>query len=184
MKVAILGNGPGLTVEAVEDTNADMYVGTNRSFFVVWSPIICSADRQFWLYRKQLCALARCPEPEWVFKHDLTDDCLERYDPGEMPVVPKWASPTGPFALWYTVTQLGYEDIELVGFGGQGHFYPVDYDAQVSDVGKLAQRKYGKGNLPAINNHQLHRCIRELGIDPPPGTPEEVPLDQVLRYPR
>ena len=144
----VLGNGPGLTAEAVAQHPDAFRVGVNRSFEVAWSSIVCSADLGF--RAKHLALLGDYDPPwEWVFKHDLV-------------VAPKWATPSGPFAVWYASEVLGFDRIVLLGFGGPGHFYAHD------DVPRER------------HNFNLNRVVGRISASVTPVPPCEQKHDVVL----
>lgn len=112
----ILGNGPNLKKADIDTTRYP--IGVNRSPLILWTPIVCSCDLQS-LGVTELQEMGINDPYHWV----TPLSCKEE--------PPSWAFPSGPFALWYAVRVLKIEDVQLIGFGGVGHFYeggPVDPD--------------------------------------------------------
>lgn len=112
---AVLGNGPGLKPENVPD--GVFLIGVNRSFRVVWSPIVCSADG---------IAAQQAHSQSKALSIFVTRGCIPvgthsvaYFDP------PKWGGNSGAFGIWIA-TQMRFERIYLVGFGGDGHFDGTD----------------------------------------------------------
>lgn len=110
----ILGNGP--TLEHDYRPPYSVLIGTNASYERIWSPIVCALEAH---------VAARAHSRANAFLYLVSRGCLDQRHSVAYFDQPRWAGITGAFAIWCAV-KMGFNEINLAGFGGVGHFHGED----------------------------------------------------------
>jgi len=122
MKVTILGNGPSLN-KVKPPTN--LTVGVNISYLKYWSPWAISMDKDAIIRMAKEAIPAKFVFPIARTPEDLRDSMTNLEIVDKKSHIPSYVKYSGPFAYWYTLAYLEFDEVYLLGFDMEsdvGHF--------------------------------------------------------------